>query len=67
MAAKHVTVRVPEKLNLEQSQKLLVSVLGKAGCPTCFSGFRITFENAVDPANIVLVAEKDHASVREIS
>jgi len=64
--AKQVTVRVPEKLNLEQSQKLLASVLGKAGCPTCFSGFKISFETAVDPANIVLVAEKDHINVREV-
>jgi hypothetical protein len=64
--AKQVTVRVPEKLSLEQSQKLLASVLGKTGCPTCFSGFKISFESAVDPANIVLVAEKDHINVREV-
>jgi len=62
---KQVTVRVPEKLSLEQSQKLLASVLGKAGCPTCFSGFKISFESAVDPAHIVLVTEKDHINVRE--
>ena len=63
---KHITVRVPEKMNLEQSQKLLASVLGKVGCPHCYSGFKITFENAVDPANVILVAEKDLANVREV-
>ena len=32
----------------------------------CLSGFQITFENAVDPANIIMVTEKDHVNVREI-
>jgi len=63
---KQITVRVPEKLTLEQSQKLLGSVLGRAGCPTCFSGFKISFESAVDPANLVFVAEKDHINVRQV-
>ncbi len=63
---KIITVRVPEKSNLEQLQKLLGSVVGKAGHPMCLSGFQITFENAVDPANIIMVTEKDHVNVREI-
>ena len=63
---KRITVRVPEKTSLEQAQKLLGSVLGKAGHPNCFSEFQITFENAVDPANLVMVTEKDHVNVREI-
>jgi hypothetical protein len=61
-----VTVRVPTNMNLEQSQKLLAAVLGKVGHPGCYSGFNISFENAVDPANVILVAEKDLASVREV-
>jgi hypothetical protein len=63
---KTVTVRVPEKLTLEQSQKVLVSVLGKLGCGACYSGFNISFENAVDPANVVLSVEKSSLSVSEI-
>jgi hypothetical protein len=55
---KAVTVRVPANLSLEQSQKVLASVLGKAGHPTCYSGLKISFENAVDPANILLHVDK---------
>ena len=46
----NVTVHVPEKLNLEQCQKVLGVVLGKLGCPGCYSGFNINFLNVVDPA-----------------
>jgi hypothetical protein len=63
--AKQITVRVPHNLNLEQSQKVLAAVLVKAGHPFCFSGFKIAFETAVDPENLVLVTEKDYSSVRE--
>jgi hypothetical protein len=56
---KAVTVRVPTDLSLEQSQKVLASVLGKAGHPNCYSGIKISFENAVDPANIVLHIDKN--------
>jgi hypothetical protein len=63
---KTVTVRVPEKLNLEQSQKLLASVLGKAGHPFCLSGMNINFETAVDPANKVLTVEKGTLNVLEV-
>jgi hypothetical protein len=62
---KVITVRVPDKLTLEQSQKVLGVVLGKAGCPHCYSGFKISFENAVDPANLVLNVEKDSLNVSE--
>jgi hypothetical protein len=62
---KSVTVRVPNNLNLEQSQKLLAAVLGKAGHPMCLSGLQINFENAVDPANLVLVVEKGSLNVLE--
>jgi hypothetical protein len=55
---KKITVHVPEHLNLEQSHKVLVSVLGRVGHPTCFSGFNISFENAVDPADIHMSVEK---------
>jgi len=63
---KVVTVRVPEKLNLEQCQKILASVLGKVGHPGCYSGFNINFQNAVDPANVVLTVDKANLNVREI-
>jgi hypothetical protein len=36
----------------------LASVLNKVGHPTCLSGFNISFENAVDPAQINLQVEK---------
>ena len=48
---KNVTVHVPGTLNLDQCHKVLASVLGKCGHPTCLSGFNIAFENAVDPAD----------------
>jgi len=51
---KVVTVRVPEKLTLEQSKKVLLAVLHKAGHPTCFSGFHINFETATDPAKVFM-------------
>jgi hypothetical protein len=63
---KSVTVHVREKLNLDQCQKVLASVLGKAGHPMCFSGFKISFDNAVDPANIVLNVEKGSQKVLEV-
>ena len=63
---KNITVHVRENLNLEQCQKILATVLGKGGCPHCFSGFKISFENAVDPANIVLSVEKGSQKVIEV-
>ena len=63
---KKVTVRVHESLNLEQSQKLLASVLGKAGHPNCYSGFNISFENVVDPADIIMTVEKGTHKVAEV-
>jgi hypothetical protein len=56
--SKNITVHVHDKLNLEQCQKVLASVLTKAGHTGCFSGFKISFENIVDPANIGLVVDK---------
>jgi hypothetical protein len=49
-----VTVHVPAKLNLEQAQKVLASVLGHVGCPTCYSGHNISFVTVVDPSPMVL-------------
>jgi len=63
---KKITVRVPEFLNLEQSQKVLASVLGKAGHPGCYSGFNISFENAVDPAERIMTVERDSQKVIEV-
>jgi hypothetical protein len=55
---KSITVHTRESLNLDQCHKVLASVLGKAGHPACFSGFKISFDNAVDPANVVLTVDK---------
>jgi hypothetical protein len=63
---KSITVHVRESLNLDQCHKVLASVLGKAGHPTCFSGFKISFENAVDPASTVLTVEKGSLKVTEV-
>ena len=60
-----VTVRVHESLNLDQSQKVLASVLGKVGHPMCLSGFNISFENAVNPADTILNVEKGSQRVIE--
>jgi hypothetical protein len=62
---KTITVHTREPLNLEQCHKVLASVLGKAGHPFCFSGFKIAFENAVDPAPMVLTVEKGSLNVTE--
>ena len=58
MKRKVVTVHVPGNLTLEQSQKVLAAVLGKAGHPTCYSGFQVSFESVVDPENLVFMVEK---------
>jgi hypothetical protein len=63
---KTVTVHVPEQLNLESCQKLLASVLGKVGHPGCYSGFNISFQNAVDPAERLLVVERGSLNIVEI-
>jgi hypothetical protein len=63
---KRLTVRVHESFNLEQSQKVLASVLGKAGHPNCYSGFNISFENAVDPADTILNVEKGSHKITEV-
>ena len=58
MAHGPVTVHVPHKLTLEQSQKLLGQVLGRLGCGGCLSGFDIRFVEKIDPASVVLAANK---------
>jgi hypothetical protein len=63
---KKVTVRVHEFLNLEQSQKVLASVLNRAGHPMCLSGFNISFENAVDPAEVIMVVERGSQKIMEV-
>jgi hypothetical protein len=63
---KRISVRVHESLNLEQSQKVLASVLGKAGHPNCYSGFNISFENAVNPADTILNVEKGSQKITEV-
>ena len=62
----NITVRIPENLNLEQSQRVLASVLNKAGHPTCYSGFNISFENAVDPAETIMLVERGSQKVIEV-
>jgi len=63
---KLVTVRVPAKLTLDQCQTVLEAVLGRAGCPQCYSGLNISFENAVDPANLLLTVEQSSLNVVEV-
>jgi len=63
---KSITVRVHESLNLEQCQKVLASVMGKAGHPNCYSGFNISFQNVVDPGDIVVSVEKGSQKITEI-
>jgi hypothetical protein len=63
---KKIIVRVPEFLNLEQSQKVLASVLGKVGHPNCCSGFNISFENAVDPAERIMIVERGGQKIIEV-
>ncbi len=56
--SRSATVQVPQGLNLEQSQKVLASVLGKLGHPACYSGFKISFQDLVDPAELKLTIDK---------
>lgn len=56
---KSVTVKSPSNMTLEQAQHALATVLGKVGHPACYSGFNISFVNAVDPAPMVLNIEQD--------
>lgn len=60
---KQITVLVHKRTNLEEAQKILASALGHAGCPHCYSGFRLTFEDAVDPESQIFVTAKDNVSV----
>lgn len=43
LAPNTVVVRVPAKLTLDQSNKILANTLGKLGCSNCYSGFDIRF------------------------
>lgn len=63
---KKIAVRVHESLNLEQCQKVLGAVLGKAGHPNCYSGFNISFENAVDPADTIMIVEKGSQRITQV-
>ncbi len=63
---KNVTVRVHENLNLEQCQKVLAQVLNRAGHPQCYSGFNLSFENAVDPAEVIMIVERGSQKIMEV-
>jgi hypothetical protein len=60
-----VTVHVPANLNLEQAQRVLGSVLNKVGHPACYSGFNISFVNAVDPSPVILKVEAGSLKISE--
>jgi len=62
---KPVTVRVPGNMTLEQAKNVLASVLGKVGHPACYSGFNISFVNAVDPSPLVLNVEHGSFNVNQ--
>ena len=57
VSKKAVTVHTPANMTLDQAQKVLASVLGKVGHPSCYSGFNISFVNLGDPAPLVLNVE----------
>lgn len=46
-ATQMVNVRISDKLNLDQTHKVVASVLGKLGCAACFSGFDIRFNQHI--------------------
>ena len=52
MVTKTLSISTPHPLNLEQCQKVLASVLNKAGHPQCFSGFKLGFQDLVDPPEL---------------
>jgi hypothetical protein len=56
-----VIVRVPAKLSLDQAHKVVANVLGKLGCPACFSGFDIRFAHIRD-----LVVDAKSLEIREL-
>ncbi len=62
---KSVMVKAPANMTLEQAQRALAQVLGKVGHPACYSGFNISFVNAVDPAPMVLNVEHGGSVVEE--
>jgi len=64
---KHITVIVRQRTNLEQAQKILASAFLHGGFPQCYSGFKITFENAVDPESPVFVTDKNNLGVSPIA
>lgn len=64
-ATKSLVVRVPAKMNLQQAQQVLATVLGKAGCPNCYSGHKISFENVIDPAPEILNVEEESLKISE--
>ncbi len=63
---KSVTVHTPNNMTLEQAQHVLASVLGKVGCPTCYSGFNISFINMGDPAPLVMNVEHGGTKVIQV-
>jgi hypothetical protein len=58
MATKSILVAAPYPLNLEQCQKVLAQVLNKAGHPQCISGFKIGFQDLVDPPELHFTVDK---------
>lgn len=64
MATKSLLVRTPQNLNLQQCEKVLAAVLNKAGHPQCFSGFKIGFQDIVDPPELLLTVDA-HAKLSE--
>ncbi len=62
--SKNVSVHVPANLSLQQAQQVLASVLNRVGHPACYSGFNISFVNAVDPSPLQLSIE--HGSLKVV-
>lgn len=47
-SAKKFVVATGGRTSLKQAQNLLAQVLGKGGCPNCYSGIDIHFVNEVE-------------------
>jgi hypothetical protein len=63
---KTITVHAPTNMTLQQAQNVLATVLGKGGCPHCYSGLNINFVNVGDPAPLTLTIDQHSMQVTEV-
>jgi hypothetical protein len=54
-ASHKVVVRLPAReFSFEESVEILRSVLGRAGCPGCYSGVDVSFVNEVEEIELAV-------------